>query len=346
MLEFVIAAAVVMTLLGSILSLVDPARGSLRIQPQTAEMHQRMRAAFVRLHSDLVMAGSGPNPPNAMNGATVASLRAPVVPRRIRPRHQLPTGRFARDAISVVYAPPQTAGATLASPLVGSAQDVRFVDGVPCPSRAWTYGLEADNLALVFDDDGRSDVFRVTRLLRDSVSLTRVSAGLPKPFPAGASIVPLRIRSYYLDTDAAQIRYQDGWDTDVPLVDNAVGLSFRYFGSAELPSADHRTGAVAPCLVTATRPRIAAAESGPDVELTQGVLSDGPWCGGRMSYDIDLFRVRRVRVEIRLQVSTPELRGQDRTLFARPGSAVRGMGRVPDYVAHFEVMLRNAFAGR
>ena len=347
LMEFVVAAALVMTLLGSVLTLVDPTRSSLRVQPQAAEMHQRMRVAFARIHADLMMAGSGPNLPSAATGASVASLRAPLVPHRIGHRYQRSVGRqFARDAISVLYAPPQTAGATLASSLVSSTQDVRLVSAAPCRSSTATCGLDADTLALVFDEDGRSDVVRVTRVLRNIVSLERVGAGLPEPFSAGASIVPLRTRSYYLDTAAAQIRYQDGWDTDVPLIDNAVGLSFRYFGSAELPAADHPTGAVAPCLAAATPPRAGSSESGPEVELSPAVLVDGPLCGGRISYDIDLFRVRRVRVEIRLQVSTPELRGPDRSLFARPGAAVRGTGFVPDYVTNFEVMLRNALANQ
>ena len=178
--EFVVAAALVMTLLGSVLTLVDPTRSSLRVQPQAAEMHQRMRAAFARIHADLMMAGSGPNLPSAATGASVASLRAPLVPHRIGHRYQRSVGRqFARDAISVLYAPPQTAGATLASSLVSSTQDVRLVSAAPCRSSTATCGLDADTLALVFDEDGRSDVVRVTRVLRNIVSLERVGAGLP-----------------------------------------------------------------------------------------------------------------------------------------------------------------------
>ena len=102
--EMVIAAAIVLMLLGATFSLVDPTRGALSVQPQVAEMHQRMRAAFERVHADLLMAGSGPNP---TTDVSVASLRAPVVPARIGQRYS-PTAltTFASNAITLLYAPP------------------------------------------------------------------------------------------------------------------------------------------------------------------------------------------------------------------------------------------------
>ena len=39
--EMLIAAAIVLTLLGTAMSLVDPARGGLGLQPHVAEVHQR-----------------------------------------------------------------------------------------------------------------------------------------------------------------------------------------------------------------------------------------------------------------------------------------------------------------
>ena len=200
-------------------------------------------------------------------------------------------------------------------------------------------GIEADSLALVFDESGRSDVVRVTRGLGGAVRLTRVGGGAPQSFGEGASIVPLEIRSYYLDETSAQLRYQDGWMTDVPVLDNVVGLSFRYFGDPRFVGGKHL---VAQCL--AAQPSTSLSEMADPVaeqELAAAVLTDGPWCGGRLRYDVDLFRVRRVRVEIRLQVASEQLRGPDRTLFARPGSAVRGGRSVPDLVASFEVTPRN-----
>ena len=336
--EMVIAAAITLMLLGATFSLVDPTRGALSVQPVMADMHQRMRSAFERVHADLLMAGSGPNP---TTNVSVGSLRAPVVPALIGHRHSATAGTtFASDAISLLYAPPQDAGATLASRLDRSATTVQLSRGpAGCAAAEPACELEADSLALVFDEHGRSDIFRVEEVSGGSVRLTRVGGGAAQSFSAGASIVPLEIRSYYFDDTSAQLRYQDGWLTDVPVLDNVVGLSFRYFGGPLIVARNHP---VAQCLAAQSATNISEmADPVPEEELAAAVLTDGPWCGGRLLYDVDLFRIRRVRVEIRLQVASEQFRGNDRTLFARPGSAVRGGRSVPDLVASFEVTPRN-----
>ena len=92
--ELLIAAAIVMMLLGSVFSLVDPTRGALAVQPHVADTQQRLRAAFVRFQTDLMLAGSGPHP---TVDVSVARLRAPVLPALVGHRH------------------PPTAGATFAA---------------------------------------------------------------------------------------------------------------------------------------------------------------------------------------------------------------------------------------
>lgn len=343
--ELVIAAAVVLTLLGSVFSLLDPARGALRVEPEVAEMHQRMRVVFARLHGDLMMAGSGPH---LVNGSMVAALRPPVMPARVGDRHRSGAGtRFAPDAISVLHADSRDAGAMLASPLVGPTAEVRLAHGPPCVETPPGCGLEGNSVALVFDETGRSDLFRVTSVRRDLISVELLGGGAVQPFPAGAWIVPVQLRGYDLDPSADRIRYRNGWASDMPLLDNVVGLSFRYFGGSTLPEVDPAAGPVAPCLAAALRgggsPVLASAT---EVELFPTALTDGPWCGGRIRYDVDLFRVRRVRVSIRLQVADDHLRGRDPELFVRPGSAVQGSALVPDYVASFEVAPRNALANQ
>ena len=237
--ELVLAAAIVMLLLGSVFSLVDPTRGALAVQPHAADTQQRLRAAFVRLQTDLVLAGSGPHP---TLDVSVARLRAPVVPALVGQRHPPAAGAtFAADAVTILYAPPRSPAAPLASPLAGPAADVQLGPGpARCRAGATTCAFEAGSLALVFDGAGRSDIVRVTRVLDDALRVRPIAGGSAQAFAAGASIVPLELRAYYHDRAAAQLRYQDGWVTDVPVLDDVVGLTLRYFGAGALPGRKRR----------------------------------------------------------------------------------------------------------
>lgn len=339
--ELVVAAAVVVLLLGTVFSLVDPARGALGVQPEIAEMQQRLRAGFARLQADLLLAGSGPR---AGAVAPLARLRAPVIPALVGHRHPATAGTtFTTDALTVLYAPPGAAAAELASAFSGTPGDVPLAaSGDRCPPGVTTCGFEAGSLALVFDAAGRSDIVRVLRVSAGALRLLAVGEGPAEPFAAGSSIVPLAVRGYHHDRAAAELRFQNGWVTDAPVLDNVVGVSIRYFGRPA-HSVDVRAAApTAPCLgaALATAPDADAGPVQPEEELTAGVLTDGPWCGGRLPFDVDLFRVRRVRVELRLQASDARHRGREPGLFERPGSARHNLA--PDLLGVIEVTPRTA----
>ena len=341
--EMLIAAAIVLTLLGTAMRLVDPARGGLGLQPHVAEVHQRLRAVAVRLQGDLMMAGSGPHP---TVGTSLSWLRAPVVPALIGHRHAPDSGTtFTSDAITMLYAPPRTARGLLASGLAGSPALVRLAPGAAgCATGSGraTCGFVVNSLALVFDADGRSDIFRITQVHDDALWLRTVGGGTPLRFGPGDVIIPLELRSYYLDHASAQLRVQDGWVADFPLLDDVVALSIRYFGRTTRPPKPRGNGVVAPCLATMFAPAPAPAlRVRPETELDAATLTDGPWCGGRLHFDVDLFRVSRVRIEIRLQVSADSRRGQNRSLFTFPGSGRPGRV-VPDLTGVVEVSPRGA----
>ena len=339
--ELVVAAAVVVLLLGTVFSLVDPARGALGVQPEIAEMQQRLRAGFLRLQADLLLAG---NAPQAGAAAPLARLRAPVIPALVGHRHPATAGTtFTADALTVLYAPPGAARAELTSAFSGTPGDVPLAAaGDRCPAGVATCGFEANSLALVFDAAGRSDIVRVLRVSAGALRLRAVGEGPAQPFAAGSAIVPLAVRGYYHDRAAAELRYQNGWVTDAPVLDNVVGVSIRYFGRPAHSADVRAAAATAPCLAAAlaAAPDADAGPVLPEEELTAGVLTNGPWCGGRLLFDVDLFRVRRVRVELRLQASDARHRGRDPGLFDRPGSARHNLA--PDLLGVIEVTPRNA----
>jgi len=60
-----------------------------------------------------------------------------------------------------------------------------------------------------------------------------------------------------------------------------------------------------------------------------------------LRFDVDLFRVSRVRIEIRLQAAADDLRGTHPLFFVHPGSGRPGQV-LPDLVGVLEVSPRSA----
>jgi hypothetical protein len=74
------------------------------------------------------------------------------------------------------------------------------------------------------------------------------------------------------------------------------------------------------------------------MRLATETLGDGPWIGDApWRVDADLFRVRRVRVRLRVQADVAAVRGGDPRRFATPGTAVSPSREVPDLDLAIEV---------
>ena len=126
LLEMTMAMALMMVVVGSVFSVMNPAQGSFSTEPEVADMQQRLRVAQDTLYKDLVMAGAG-----AYLGGQTGSLIyffAPVLPFRQGAIGDAPAGSFARaadgvldttDTITVIYVPSTTAQTTLARDVVG-----------------------------------------------------------------------------------------------------------------------------------------------------------------------------------------------------------------------------------
>ncbi len=166
-----------------------------------------------------------------------------------------------------------------------------------------------------------------------------------------------------------------GGSTELPVVDEVVGLEFRYFGSAQPPQLTGAPLDVAPgpwttygpappsrrCQHAATGQRVRTAHSGwPTVSTCRGWRHRSRWrhaggVDGRAAdrrtmvsrslsparFDADLLRVRRIHVSLRVQSALASLRGPAGTLFARGGTARAGDRYVPDIVVQFDVTPRN-----
>ena len=60
LIEMLVSTAIMLVVTGAVFSLVNPAQGTSRVQPEFADMQQRARVAADTLFRDLVMAGAGP----------------------------------------------------------------------------------------------------------------------------------------------------------------------------------------------------------------------------------------------------------------------------------------------
>jgi hypothetical protein len=184
-----------------------------------------------------------------------------------------------------------------------------------------------------------------------------------------------------VSTGIDQLMFANGGaGADRPLVDHVVGLRFAYYGDPEPPMLNGRplADAIGPWTTYGPAPpellrRISTAgypagenctffvdaisgkqtprlsilgDPGRLVPLTAAELTDGPWCPDEASadrWDADLLRIRKVRVNLRVEAALATLRGPAGILFTHGGTSRSGRRWLPDQEVVFEVSPRNLF---
>ncbi|HJR62000.1 MAG TPA: hypothetical protein VJ813_21515 [Vicinamibacterales bacterium] len=345
--ELLISTGIMLTVTGAIFGLMNPAQGSAQAQPEVADMQQRMRIASETLFKELVMSGAGP-----YQGATTGSLInffAPILPRRTGRSDPDPTqgtGSFRSDAITLSYIPNSYSQTTISSSMPNVAAELKVSNQPNCPKGQQLCGFQAGMQVIIFDTSGNFDTFEITLVQDDAGHIQHRQEDLNYPYSIGAQVTQIISNTYYLNRTTNQLMRYNGADEDLPMVDNIVDLRFDYFGDPNPPLLPKPPPGAANCLYDAAGnyvgPPVMAANDGSLAALTEAVLTDGPYCGsGANSFDADLLRVRKVRVSLRMQASSPALRGADTALFRNPGSSRGGERHVPDYRVTFEVTPRN-----
>jgi hypothetical protein len=199
----------------------------------------------------------------------------------------------------------------------------------------------------VFDQEGHFDAFTLTQVQADAGRLRAWQPGHP-PFnyPAGSVVTEAESHTYYFDAQNRQLRHSDGYLTDIPVVDDVVGVAFEYFGDPWPPRAPKPPSGAANCLFDPSGspvPGMAVlpAQGASLAPLPLAMFRDGPWCGdGDNRFDADLLRIHRVRVTLRLQVGNEMMRGRS-TEFVVAGTSVSAARSLPDYSLRFDVSPRN-----
>jgi hypothetical protein len=377
--EMLIATAIMVTVTGATFTLMNPAHGMFAAQPEVMDMQQRLRVGVDTLNKDLMMAGAG-----AYSGSMTGSLGnyfAPILPFRIGNVTPDPAGTFFTDRLTLMYVPPTSAQTTIRTSMPNTSAEVKVNAQPGCPKNDELCGFKEGMTVLILDETGTWDTFTVTNVQTDALHLQHQGDQLNKPYDSGAYITQVAMYTYWLKTDTVAGNYQlmryDGNQTDVPIVDNVVGLSFEYHGDRTPPqlrpgltppttygpnppalgvnnSADN-WGAGENCTFQVSNglqiPRLPTLSGGNNslVKLTEAQLTDGPWCPDSAApgrYDADLLRIRKVRITLRVQAAKASLRGPTGTLFTRGGTSRTGEQFVPDHEIKFDVTARNLGLGR
>ena len=352
LIEMLVSMAIMMVVTGAIFQLVNPSQSASQVQPEVQDMQQRMRVGTDALFKDLVMAGAGP-----YQGAVPGSLMgffAPIIPRRTgRVNPDSYTAAFD-DRVTITYVPNTYSQTTIRDPMPNTSAELKVTDQANCPPDAnLLCGFEEGDEVIIFDSSGHFDTFTITQVQADAGHLQHRGQDFNYPYQPGASITQVKSHTYYLDTTNRQLRDYDGDSSDYPVIDNVVGLKFEYFGDPNPPTSPKPPSGIANCLYdaagnyTASGMSVLTTGGGSLSPLPISMFSDGPWCGGGSNqFDADLYRVRKVKVTLRIQTPIAALRGRDTTLFANPGTSVNGQKFIPDHVSSFEVSPRNMNLGR
>ena len=346
--ELLVSTAIMVTVTGAIFSLMNPAQGNAQTQPEVADMQQRMRVGNETLFKEVMMAGAGP-----YQGSVTGSLIkyfAPIIPRRvgdISPDPVAGAGSFTTDRLTLQYIPNTYSQTTISQAMPPKSAELKVTTQANCPADASNLcGFKEGMEVIIFDTSGNYDTFTITQVQDDAVHVQHRGDDLNYKYAAGASITQIVSYTYHLDRTTNQLKRYDGHATDEALVDNVVDLRFDYFGDPEPPTMPKPPLGVANCLYDDAGnyvglPVLSATE-GSLAELTAAQLTDGPICGtGNNQYDVDLLRLRKIRVTMRVQAATAALRGRDTTLFMHPGTAKGGERYVPDYRLSFDISPRN-----
>jgi hypothetical protein len=387
--ELLVSSLIMVVVTGTIFSLMNPAQGTFQVQPEVSDLQQRLRIGVDSLQKDLVMAGAG-----TYNGAMAGALTfyiAPIMPYRGFASLGSPSDPennvfFRDDTISLLYVPSTPSQTSIQNDMPPNSAEIKVNAQPNCPPAKGEElcGFNDGDRAIIFDESGNWDFFVITNVQDDAVHMQHRQQQFSTRYVTNSPLTQITAAMYYLRADDATQTYQlmffDGWDVDLPVVDNVVSLKFQYFGDPQPPQLTGKPltdsigpwttyGPKPPTLLDARgewpagenctfqvvagqqQPRLAVLGAGGvgQVELTKEILTDGPWCPGaamQNRFDADLLRVRRVRATIRVQAALASMRGPASALFLKGGTAKAGDRFIPDQEVSFDVTPRNLNLGR
>jgi hypothetical protein len=200
---------------------------------------------------------------------------------------------------------------------------------------------------IVLDGSGDFDVFVLATTDGASATVRRVPGGTNASYARGAAVLAAQLRTVYWKRDARELRADDGDRGDFPMVSNVAGVSFEYVGDPFPPLSPRPPLGIENCLYDSLgTPRrglpVLPPAGGTLAPLDVSLFQEGPLCGsGLEPFDMDLLRIRGVRLRVRAQAGADGYRGVDARLFQNPGTATESVRFVPDVILQTTVTPRN-----
>jgi type II secretory pathway pseudopilin PulG len=348
--ELLVSVTVLLTVVGSVFVLIDPSQSMSKAQPEVADMQQRMRVAADMIHKDLLMAGAGTYSGAIAGG--LANFFPPILPYKAGALSPDPELSYFDDRITIVYVPDTASQTNVRERMPQPSSEIKVTAEPGCPVDDALCGFDVGMRVVIFDDTGSYDVFTITAVQTESLHLQHrpPNPDFSKAYrpEENARIAQVANAVYFLDRTNAVLHHYDGFTDDVPLVDNTVDMRFTYYGDPLPAMAPRPASGQANCIFDAagnTKMATLPTSGSSLVELTRELLTTGEVCGVAPNrFDADLYRVRKVRVELRMQVGHADLRGPNpagQDLFLRPGTSTNAYRSVPDFTMEFEVAPRN-----
>jgi hypothetical protein len=313
------------------------------------DMQQRARIGSDLMFRDLFMAGAGVYA-GPKTGA-LTSFFAPIIPRRMGSQNADAYTVVRPDAVTISYIPNSYSQTTIRQAMPLPSSELKVTDNPNCPKHNQLCGFEEGMVVLIFDDEGHFDFFTLTQVQNDAGHLQHHQQDLSYAYQPGAIITQADAHTYYFDAANRQLRHYDGYQSDVVVVENVVGVLFEYFGDPQPPVKPKPPLGTANCLYDAAGTllgglNVLATQGGSLAALPLTILNDGPWCGaGQNRFDADLLRVKKVRVTLRVQAGPASMRASGAD-FANTGTSQSALRTLPDYGFTFEVSPRNMNLGR
>ncbi len=381
--EMMVSTAIMVIVLAGIFQALNPSQGAFSAQPEITDMQQRLRVGVDTLNRDLVMAGAGTYSGKA--AGSLSNFFAPVLPYRTGDLNPDPPGTFRDDVITLLYVPTTASQTAISQSMPPTANELKVYDQPQCPKNDALCGFKEGMQVLIFDDSGSWNSFTITEVQNNAGHLQRHGPDLVKSYDINSNVTQIETNTYWWNRATNQMMHYDSGATDLPVVDNVVALRFEYFGDPQPPTLikptnedpgpwttygpkpprltqsvgnDYPVGENCAFQVVSNQqvPRLPDLSPGSTalVPLTADMLTDGPWCPDAKSpqrFDADLFRIRRVRVTLRVQTGVNTLRGMNPpggpVFFTNPTTkAASALATAPDQEVKFDVAPRNMNLGR
>jgi hypothetical protein len=362
--ELLVATLIALFVSAGALVLAGAARVALTVEPASADTVRRLREGADVIAAAVAAAGG-----ERGIGDDTSPLSA-FVPT-VRMAGDAGAGAFAE---LLIVRGVQGGRGRLATDQPGPAGSLTLdpADGL-CPRSGEVCGFSVGDVAVAFDARGHFDVLIVGAV---STALARITprAPLAYAYPAGAWVVAVRQERLLLAPQpggARTLMRVTAAGAREPVLDAVTGLQLHAWGVAAPPSLHASTGrpgyaqyGLAPLPAGAIDPEgifpegghcLSSQENGtlqttlaarsPQEDglapLAPSDLDDGPWCphdDAPDRFDADWFRVRRIDVDLQVEVQSAEHRGSPGTLFARGGTGTHDAPRwVRDRAVRFSV---------